>query len=255
MHEPPRDDLALERALRGLAPDIVYPSTPTLIRSVRAAVVDAEVSHPRPDFRWRSFRRSLPVALVALVVVAGAALAAGIGLRGLSIVFVDSSPASIGQSLELGEPVSLAEAQRRVSYRIVLPRGNVGEPDEVYLDVRAGVEQVSTLYASGVPFESGRAGDAALLITQFVATSDITTATKEVGPGTTVEPIFVAGEPGFWMDGSPHVLFYRNPTGTLIEDRVRLVGDALVWQRGDVTLRIEGAASKEAAVALAESME
>jgi hypothetical protein len=36
---------------------------------------------------------------------------------------------------------------------------------------------------------------------------------------------------------------------------VRLVGDVLVWQRGNLTLRLEGASSKNAALAIAESME
>jgi hypothetical protein len=255
MHEPPRDDLALGRALRDLAPDIVYPPTPDLTRSVRAAVVDAEVSQRGHGFGWRPFGRSLPAALIALVLIAGAALAAGIGLRGLSIVFVDSSPAPIGQSLELGERMSLEDAQRRVSYRILAPAGDLGLPREVYLDVHAGVEQVSLVYGSDMGSESGGTDTAALLITQFAATSDIAPTIKEVGPGTTAEPVVVDGLPGFWIEGSPHALIYLDASGAQIEDRVRLVGDVLAWQRGNLTLRIEGATSKEAALGIAESME
>lgn len=243
----PTPDVDLERVLRDLAPRIAYPPTPDLAGRVTEAVAHVSARQQRRMFGWRPFGRALPAALVGLVLVAGAAIAAGIGLRGLSIVFVDSSPHPIGQSLELGEPVSLAEAQRRVSYQIILPKGNLGEPDEVYLDVRAGIEQVSVVYRS--------ADEAPMLITQFVATTDIGPTIKEVGPGTTVEPVAIVGEPGYWIEGSSHVLLYRDPSGALIEDRVRVVGSVLVWQRGDLTLRLEGATSKDAAVAIAESME
>jgi hypothetical protein len=243
----PMPDMALERALRDLGPRIAYPPTPDLAVRVNEAVAHAGERQRRPLFRWRPYARALPAALVGLVLVAGAALAVGIGLRGLSIVFVDSSPAPIGRSLELGERVGLAEAQRRVSDPILLPTGDLGEPDEVYLDVRAGIEQVSLVYRA--------ADEAPLLISQFVATSEIVPTVKEVGPGTTVEQVPVGGEPGYWIEGSPHVLLYRDPSGAQIEDRVRLVGDVLVWQRGNLTLRLEGASSKNAALAIAESME
>lgn len=243
----PMPDMALERALRDLGPRIAYPPTPDLAVRVNEAVAHAGERQRRPLFRWRPYARALPAALVGLVLVAGAALAVGIGLRGLSIVFVDSSPAPIGQSLKLGQPVSLAEAQQRISYQIILPAGSLGEPDEVYLDVRAGIEQVSMVYRS--------AEEAPLLLTQFVAISEIAPTVKEIGPGTTVESVVVAGEPGFWIEGSPHVLLYRDSSGAQIEDRVRLVGSVLVWQRGDLTLRLEGATSKDAAVAIAASME
>jgi hypothetical protein len=94
-----------------------------------------------------------------------------------------------------------------------------------------------------------------MLITQFQARTEQDVAVKELGPGATAEPVTVSGEPGFWISGEPHVLVYLDPSGRPFEDRVRLVGDVLVWQRGEVTLRLEGAASREAALRIAESMD
>ena len=240
------DESSVESALRELAPTIAYPPTPDLATSVRAALTDREALRP-PRFRWRLFRRSSLAAVVALLLLAGAALAVGFGLRGLSIVFVDTPPPGASEELRLGEPVTLAEAQAEAPFRILLP--TMSKPDEVYADSRSGIHQVTLVYRSP-------AGDEVdLLVTQFLARPELDAAVKQVGPGTSVEAVIVGDQEGFWIAGEPHVLTYVDPRGSVIEDRIRLVGDVLVWQAGDLTLRLEGAGSKEAAVQIAESIE
>jgi hypothetical protein len=243
------DESSVESALRDLAPTIAYPPTPDLATSVRAALTDPEALRP-PRFRWRIFRRSSLAAVAALVLLAGAALAVGIGLRGLSIVFVETPPPGASEELRLGEPVTLTEAQAEAPFRILLPSGEIGRPDEVYADSRAGVHQVTLVYRTS---SGGKGVD--LLITQFLARPELDAAVKQVGPGTSVEAVTVGDHQGFWIAGEPHMLTYVDPNGRLIEDRIRLVGDVLVWQEGDVTLRLEGAESREAAIQIAESME
>ena len=243
------DDSAVERALRELAPAITYPPTPDLATSVRAALTAREALQPT-RYPWRIFRRSSVAALAGLVLLAGAALAVGIGLRGLSIVFVDTPPSGVSDDLRLGEPVTLAEAQAEAPFRILLPSGEIGRPDEVHADSRAGVHQVTLVYLTS---PGGNRVD--LLITQFLARPELDAAVKQVGPGTSVEAVSVEGRDAFWIAGEPHVLTYVDPSGRLVEDRIRLVGDVLVWQVGDLTLRLEGAGSREAAIQIAESME
>ena len=243
------DEPSVERALRELAPTIAYPPTPDLATSVRAALTDREALRP-PGFRWRLFRRSSLAALAALVLLAGAALAVGIGLRGLSILFVETPPQGASEELRLGERVTLAEAQAQAPFRILLPTGEMGRPDEVYADSQSGIHHVTLVYRSP-------AGDDGvdLLVTQFLARPELDAAVKQVGPGTRVEAITVGDQEGFWIAGEPHVLTYVDPRGRVIADRIRLVGEVLVWQVGDLTLRLEGAGSKEAAVQIAESIE
>lgn len=245
------DEAALERELRTLAPAIAYPPTPNLVASVGAALAEPDAPGRRRR-GWRLFRRSWLVAIAALLALAGGVLAVGFGLGGLSIVFVDSPPEPIGNDLQLGEPMMLAEAQAEAPFRILLP-SEVGEPDAVYADDRSGVYRVSLVYrsddASSADHEVG------LLLTQFLARPDIDVAVKQVGPGTSVEHLTVAGQPGFWISGEPHALAYLDESGRVVEDRVRLVGDVLLWQRGEVTLRLEGAASREAALDFAQSTE
>ncbi len=52
----------------------------------------------------------------------------------------------------------------------------------------------------------------------------------------------------------PHVFWYLAPSGAVIEDSRRLVGDTLVWERDGVLYRIEGAISRAQALAIARSM-
>jgi hypothetical protein len=245
------DETAIDLALRGLAVEIRYPPTPDLADSVRRRLDAGDLPAPVPwRSAWRPFRRSSLAALAALLILVGAVLAVSIGLRGLSIVFVESSPPMVGDTLELGTPVTLAEAHAKAPFGFLVPTGEIGEPDEVYVDEAGAVYRVSLVYRSETDSAS-----VDMLITQFQARTEQEVAVKELGPGATAEPLRVRGEPGFWIAGEPHVLVYLDPSGRPFEDRVRLVGDVLVWQRGEVTLRLEGAASREAALRIAESMD
>jgi hypothetical protein len=68
-----------------------------------------------------------------------------------------------------------------------------------------------------------------------------------------VQFLTVAGEPGFWLPQT-HELVYADRFGTFQQERSRLAGATLIWQRGDVTFRLEGRVSREEAVRIAESM-
>lgn len=60
---------------------------------------------------------------------------------------------------------------------------------------------------------------------------------------------------GYWIDGEPHLFFsYRDERGQLRQDRSRLAGNVLLWERGDLTLRIEGNLTKVEALRIAESV-
>ena len=65
----------------------------------------------------------------------------------------------------------------------------------------------------------------------------------------------VDGEPGYWLDGAPHTLLYEHPSGGIREVPARLVGNTLVWQRGEQTLRLEADVTKERALAIARSVQ
>ena len=69
-----------------------------------------------------------------------------------------------------------------------------------------------------------------------------------------VEQVTVGGEPGYWFSGEPHFFTYQDTAGNSREEQTRLAGNTLIWQRGGLTLRIEGQIGRQEALALARSM-
>jgi hypothetical protein len=95
--------------------------------------------------------------------------------------------------------------------------------------------------------------DVGLLITEFQGEPTPEFLKKVTAMGV-VEQVTVGGEPGYWFSGEPHFFTYRDAAGNLREEQTRLAGNTLIWQRGDLTLRLEGELPKEEAIRIAESM-
>ena len=240
----------LERELRALGALVDFPPTPDLVPAVRARIAGAPRARP---FAWR---RAVVVALAALVVAVAGALAVPsarsailewLGLRGVTIERVpEQPPPAPGGDLSLGEEVTLAEARSRARFDVLVP-GGLGAPDTVYVSSDSGVDgYVSLVYAS-----EGRVD---LLVTQFRARIEEDFLEKLVGPGTTVTETRVDGARGYWVAGAPHEIFYLDEDGNVIADTARLAENTLLWQRGAVTYRIEGADTLEEALEVARSM-
>jgi hypothetical protein len=94
----------------------------------------------------------------------------------------------------------------------------------------------------------------ALLITEFRADLSLGILKKLAFMGTTVENTSVAGAYAIWLSGAPHFFGYAMPDGSVVSEPLRLAGNTLLWQRGDVTYRIEGQVPKDIAVRIASSI-
>lgn len=219
----------LDGALRELGRQIEFPATPDIASSIRG-----RLERPR---RWL---RPVAIALAVLVVAIGAAFAVPpartaildwLGLRHVSIVRVDDlPPTSPIVRLDLGREVTLAQA----------PLGTLvpeDKPDKVFVDDGT----VSLLW--GDP-ERPR-----LLLTELQGQAFIE---KLIQPDTRVEPVTVNGRPGAWLE-EPHVVMFRDSNGRLRDDSARLAGKTLLWEHGELTLRLEGDLTKEEALRIARS--
>jgi hypothetical protein len=237
----------LEHALRRLGDGIEFPETPDIATAVHRRLGEA------PRRRWRPARRTLAIALAVAAVAVGAVLAVPpartavlewLGIKGVDIVRVEKLPeVAPPAGLGLGERVTLAEARRRVPYDVVLPRAKgVGEPDAVYVARHGTSYQVSFLW--------GTPDRVRLLVSEFPGFS---MAEKMAGPGTRTELVRVNGGVGVWFEGAPHVFLYSDGTNPR-EETMRLVENALVWERGTLTMRLEGDVSKEDALEIARSV-
>lgn len=243
-------ELDLERELRALGSELVVPAPPDLVPAVRARLA-------APPARPPLLRRPLVVAVAALALAVAAAMAVPqartailefLRIQGATVERMPQPPAVTRVQLGLAVPVSLEEAKARLDFEPSVPDfPGLGAPDAVYVDRRAFGGQVLFLY--------GTESAPRLLVSEFRGDTNPELISKGAGPGTSIEPVTVSGGyRGFWVAGAPHEFMFLGPDGEPRFDTVRLAGNALLWQRGRLTLRIEGAITKERALELAATL-
>jgi hypothetical protein len=204
----------LERALQALASQIDWPATPSL--------------PVRFEQRRRRVARRLVVIAAAVLLGIGVALAVPdarsavlrfLHLGGVTIERVSTLPAAQERPLAayLGSPVSPAKAQDALGEPVRLP------PSGARLQLYLGSGVVSVLLATPSP----------VLLSEFRSAGGAALLKKVVGSSTGIEQLPVAGGPGIWITGEEHVLIAPLAPP-------RLAGNTLIWQRGEITYRLEG---------------
>jgi len=259
MTERMRDE-ELEAALVDIGERLSYPAARGLASAVGARVRDRAPRRPR--WSARGFVPALvtfgAILLVLAVASPGLRSAAGefLRLRGIDIFPVPSLPAvtpSLPQALP-GERTSLEDARRRVPFTLRAPTApELGAPDDVFLDSAGANDRVTLVYRvrAGIP-ASAEAGVSALVVEVRGALDEILLG-KAVGPGTRVEAVTVGGARGFWLEGAPHLFFYRDPSGAAQPETLRLAGNTLVWEQDGLLIRLEAAVSRDQALRIAAS--
>jgi hypothetical protein len=254
-------DRELERELRELGALIDYPPTPDVAGATRR-VLDEENDRPRrfrmafPTLRWAAVAAAF--VLIVAVPTLSPGLRATVGdwfaaeyFQSAGEPAVDAGSAErqseasapsagvskSGESLAprfSGERISLREARARMDGALLLPR-TLGKPDEVYASGTSRKESVVLVYRDGLP----PLGDTGISLVLTEVPGDIgpaylrgkTTVSSEL------ERVSVNGDPGYW-----------SATGN------RLPGHVLLWEQGNVALRLEANVQKERAVHIAESV-
>jgi hypothetical protein len=225
----------LERSLVALGGELAFPPAPDL-----APRVGERLAAPAPRRSW-STRRALVLAIAVVVLALAAAFAVPSArtailrffhLRGVTIERVETLPPATRTSLtaELGKPASEPLVERRLGFVPLVPAG-VSNP-QLYL--RDGF----------VSMVVGRKPPVTLTEFRFGRGPDI--VKKFMGPASSVEPVEI-GDGGYWLSGAQHVTYVPSLPP-------RYAGNVLLWQRGDVTLRLEGALTKAQALAIARSL-
>jgi len=218
----------LHDRLEQLAGDARWPPTPDLAAGVRVAIASSAAPVSR---RRRRSRRPLLAALLALVAGGGVVAAPGVGsellqrlgLKGASVTQVrELPPAVLGGSLALGERYSLVDAERVVGRDLVRPSA-LGAPAEVYVD------------ADAVTFVYRTTRSRPLLLHQVPGSTRRYIQKFATGDTRRVQ---VAGRPGLLLRGRHVVLFARPGGGTVVAEP-RLAKNTLLWERGDLLLRLE----------------
>ena len=257
-------DVPVERLLAAAAAGAAWPETPDL----RSAVAARLKAPPTPDLRagvltrigngtGRSrgtvrLLRPLAAAAILALMLAGLAIGLGFDLPGLDLRQVDQTapPAS---SLDLGSPISLADALATGEPRVLLPAA-LPPPDAAY-ELGAGERRIVSLAWRASPGDPVLDGtDTFLTLMAVPGRTEAALISKATGPGTRLEPVDVNGAPGWWITGAPHEILIVRPSGEIGELRSAVVGDTLVFSRDGTLYRIESALGKEATLDIARSL-
>ncbi|MFJ5776786.1 hypothetical protein [Streptomyces sp. NPDC093094] len=209
------------------------------------------VARARAVRRWTRARwRPLTAALCGLLTVLAltppvrAAVLDWFDFAGVEVRYDPSaSPAPGGEVPGCARPVPLREAVRRAGFEPLVPEA-LGEPDAV--SVSRGPQRrflVSLCW---------RVDGRVIRLDEFPARLDVGFA-KTV-PQQSVEWLRVGGDPAVWFPRAHLLEFWLEDDRGRFTRRERTSGPTLLWSRGgELTLRLEGMASRERAVEIAGS--
>jgi hypothetical protein len=212
--------------------------------------------HPRQGVR----RRRLVAVLAATLAVAATlaippARAAVTNFFDLGAVRVheERPPGRIvAGPLVLGELTTLGAARARMPAVVPAAR-ELTSPDEVWFDGKAGgVTSLVYRARTGLP-EAKHTDSIGLLIQEFTGDGS-GFLNKYLSNGARARLVAVGPYEGVFITGGSHFVAYEDATGTGHTEDGRLVGNALIFQREGLTVRIEGNLPSERMVAIAASL-
>jgi hypothetical protein len=272
---PGRDLAFLERALVDLGRALEFPPTPDLTARVRTGLMIPPRRRliPWPESRLRRVAAAaVVIALIAALTLAfipdaREAVADRFGLRGVRFLPLDDPlPAqpkpgdsaergrlsAVGDRLAIGRPVSLAGARAAVNFPVSAP-AVLGAPDASFTGAPPAGGQVTLLYGPREGLPATREPDVALILTVFRGET-APFIQKGLPAGARLTEVVVSGGRGYWIEGAPHAVIFRDSSGALREERSRLAGNTLLWERGGLTYRLESGLGQDDAIRIAESI-
>lgn len=269
MTREPMPEHELEATLTDLGERLDYPRPTRLADAVRSRLRER-----RPGRWWDAVRSPryafaplvTTLALIALVLVAASpdARAAAIDFLHLRGIDIFRAPAIATPAVRaspragFGSPTTLDEARRRADFPLRAPTDpRLGVPDEVYLDLADATgthQRVTLVYTQRPTIPVSREAGVSALVVEFRGRLDETLiGGKVAGPETKIESLSVNGGRAIWLEGAPHLFFYRDQAGNVWSETLRLAGNTLIWEQDGVTLRLEAQVTRDEAIRIAAS--
>jgi hypothetical protein len=257
------DDRDLERTLSDIGTRLDGPPR-DMWPAVRARIAERRA---RPWWSRLGFdgRTLAPIAATLAVILVAAFLltpdlaaraAEVLGLPGAQIFRISTTPTPMPTtgayvSFPGQLAASAAEASRLVGFQVREPAA-LGPADEIYVELAP--VRVTLVYRTrqGLPV-TALPGISALIV-EFKGSLDAPILGKAIGPGTTLEAVpLSSGNAAYWLAGQPHQFFYRDSTGNIQPDTLRLAGNTLLWDAAGITYRLEAQVTRDEAVRIASS--
>lgn len=246
-------DPRIEDRLTDLASRLEWPDDADLAPAVTRRLQEASPGPRRTVLLGVAATVVSLVVVITLIPAGRQAVADLLGVAGIEIEFgSEATPPPVG-TLNLGDPVSLAEAREAATFPLLLPtHPDLGEPDTVHLD---GEDPVGVTLGWLGDHELPAAGGAgiALLHTQFRAVGRVLIQ-KDLGSDTSLVQVRVRNREGRWIEGAPHDVEVRSGDGTSSVWEMRLGANVLIWEEDGVTHRIETTLNLEDTLEIADSL-
>jgi hypothetical protein len=254
----------LERQLTALGRELDWPPTPDVSTAVTARLRRSAPGLRRRVWPAAGFRRSLAIAVVALLVLAGGVFAAVpsvrhsvlefFGLRGATIERRDHLPPAPSPRLpKVGERTTLAHAREVLGFEPLVP-GAAGTPDATFVDGSVPGGRLSLEYRPRPGLPEAKSTKLGLLVDEFRGDLNPDYMGKMAGQASSVEPFELEGDRAIWVSGAPHFFFYRSPRSAFEERELRIAQNVLLLEQGRLLIRLEGAFGKKRAIELARSL-
>ena len=167
-------------------------------------------------------------------------------------VHEEPPPGPVAGPLVLGELTTLDAARSRMPAVVPTVRGFTS-PDEVWFDGRTG-GVTSLVYRARPGLPAARHTDGIGLLVQEFTGDGTGFLNKYLGNGARAERVSVGGYDGVFVTGGDHFVAYDDATGGGHAEEGRLAGNALIFQREGLTIRIEGNLPLERMVAIGASL-
>ena len=253
------DDLGV--AIRASEP--AWPASPPLAPIVTERIRETErLPQLRPRLSLPSRRRTVLILVAATILLAAAAVAAGLVVRigAETVTQVPGPPTALPSSVlspaVLGEPTTLGAAAATAGFEPLVP-SKLGEPGAVWVGATPADEtgsKGSRVVLAWQPTPALPAVDdlpwGAVLI-EFHGRSELAAKSMYEGGGQ-IQGVTVDGRDGVWLTGQHTIALAPVDGGEPLE--LRVTGNVLVWQRGDVTLRLETTLGLPSALEVARSL-
>ena len=170
-----------------------------------------------------------------------------IGIGGTRVTSIDRLPDDLGSNLDLGRAIDVKTAQQRAP-ALNFP-DSVDAPAAAFVGRPAG--GVSFVWTPSRSLPEVLNLDVGLLLTTYPGAVARPSIEKLLPPGTTIESVDVNGANGYWFGGTAHEFVYLDRRGEYQQDRARLAGNTLLWERDGTTYRLESALDRADVLRLA----